>query len=161
MSYIQPQVLSSLLTHLTVLKMTIANHHDLSLRELLTLGVLATRGSVPFQELSIILSIPKSALTSLIDRLQTQGVVERRQHDRDRRRWFVTLTPSGQDLTQSIQREESRLIEPTLEEFSEAEREAFLKVIQALNSELVPQASRELARRGRVSKLKSRQKGRG
>jgi DNA-binding MarR family transcriptional regulator len=159
---VSPQIFSSLLTHLTVLQMAIAQHHSLSLRELLVLGVLATQGNIPFKELSAALSIPKSALTGLIDRLQAHGIVERRQSEWDRRCWLVTLTPSGRHLTQAIQGEEDRLMQPALDGLSETEQEAFLKAIQALNSELEGvRPRRELASEGRTPKLGNLQKGDG
>ncbi|MEK7280920.1 MAG: MarR family transcriptional regulator [Chloroflexota bacterium] len=108
-----------LLARLAVVKAALAQNHRLSLRELLTLGVLASRGHLSFKELYQSLSIPKSALTAIIDKLQKQGLVERHQDKEDRRRWIALLTPQGEVLTQSIWDEEVRLLEPLLREVPE------------------------------------------
>ncbi|MBI4233132.1 MAG: MarR family transcriptional regulator [Chloroflexi bacterium] len=148
MVHVPAGFVSTLVTYLTVLKLSIATHHDLSLRGLLALGVLATKGPVSFKELHQLLSIPKSALTGLVDFLAAEGVVERRQDQQDRRRWIVSLTPSGERLAQAMQEEESRLVEPALQGLSDEEQAAFLKAIKSLSRELLEAQGHREARQG-------------
>jgi len=125
-------LVSSLLIHLTVLNLNLARHYNLGLRELLVVAVLAIREELSFRQLHEALSIPKSALTGIIDHLHVRGMVERRQDRRDRRRWLVSLSPSGQRLAQMMQEEEADLLQSAFEGLSQAEQEAFLKATRAL-----------------------------
>ncbi|MBI2165930.1 MAG: MarR family transcriptional regulator [Chloroflexi bacterium] len=138
-----------------------AHDHSLGLRSFLILCSLPAQGQVSFKELSHLLAVPKSALTGLIDHLQEKGLVERRQDQQDRRRWFIALTQRGQRITQKIrEEEEAKVIRPVLQQLAETEAEAFLKVTEALQRELaVILLERKPARRSRVSKLANRKKG--
>jgi len=126
-------LVSSFLAHLTLLNLSLARHHNLGLRELLVLVALAVQGQLSFGELHEALSIPKSALTGIIDHLHVRGMVERRQDHQDRRRWLISLSQSGQRLARTIQEEETSLLQAAFQGLSEAEQEAFLKATQTLN----------------------------
>ena len=130
------QLVSHLVTQLAGLRFYLGQSHHLSLREVSVLGVLATQGAVSFTELHRALSIPKSVLTGLADRLNARGVIERRHDKRDRRRWLVSLTPLGQQFTAAITAEETRAIEMAMRNLSESEQEVFVKSLQAINGEL-------------------------
>src|SRR5512133_3943911 len=51
----------------------------------------------PFTELSRALGLDKSAITGLVDRLASKGLVERRLTPSDRRSMSIMLTDAGRD----------------------------------------------------------------
>jgi DNA-binding MarR family transcriptional regulator len=133
---IAPQFVGAVLVHLTALKLGLAQYYRISLRELMTLGLVAGRGEASLTALHKSLSIPKSAVTALVDRLHARGMLQRRQDPEDRRRWLVSLTPSGKRLVEGVQEEESRLVQDALGKLSDAEQRAFIKALNALKEEL-------------------------
>jgi DNA-binding MarR family transcriptional regulator len=62
------------------------------------LSYLEVHGSSGQSELARDLGLTSSALTSLVDRLERQGVAERVQHPRDRRRTTIRVTERGAEL---------------------------------------------------------------
>jgi DNA-binding MarR family transcriptional regulator len=137
MVHLAPQLIAAVLTHLTALRLSLAQYHRVSLRELLALGFVGSRGEASLTALHQSLSIPKSAVTALVDRLHARGMVERRQDQLDRRRWFVSLTPSGQHLMQEVEEEEARLVQDALKRLPESEQEAFLKALHGLKEQFI------------------------
>jgi DNA-binding MarR family transcriptional regulator len=70
-------------------------HVVFSKQELLALGVLGVNGACRMGEIAAYLGVGQSAVTPLVDRLEDQGVVERRRSKEDRRVWLVALTEKG------------------------------------------------------------------
>ncbi len=134
--HLPPDLIFSFLTHVARTKLSLAQHHGLSLRELIVLATIATQGPLSFKQLHELLAIPKSGLTGLIDYLHEKRLVNRRQDSQDRRRWFVALTGPGQRLVQTIQDEDTRLVESALDSLQESEQTAFLKAAEAVHREL-------------------------
>lgn len=58
-------------------------------------------GAASLGELITALNLPKQSATDVIDRLEDGGLVERRADKRDRRRFEVILTPTGQRRAKS------------------------------------------------------------
>lgn len=73
-------------------------HLDLSMGQLKTLFVLATRQAVNVSALADTLDIGKPAASVLVDHLVQLGLAARTEDAEDRRRTLVTLTPTGSDL---------------------------------------------------------------
>jgi len=76
-------------------RQVVAEAIGLGTTESQALSYLAVHGSSGQSELARDLGLTSSALTSLVDRLERQGVAERLRHPRDRRRTIVTLTDRG------------------------------------------------------------------
>lgn len=155
--HLPPDLIFSFLTHVARTKLSLAQHHGLSLRELIVVATIATQGPVSFKQLHELLSIPKSALTGLVDYLHERHLVDRRQDSQDRRRWFVALTSPGKRLVETIQEEDTRLVQSALESLEEPEQTAFLKAAEAVQKELaratvgVPSTARRRRRRPRTA----------
>ena len=64
----------------------------------LTLMVLWQFGDRSIGDIAARLVLPGHAVTPMIDRLETAGLVERRRYDQDRRIVLVGLTPAGVEL---------------------------------------------------------------
>jgi DNA-binding MarR family transcriptional regulator len=56
-------------------------------------------GSLPLSQLGKLLQIHQTSITSLVDRLEKQGLIERVPHPTDRRSILARLTPAGRVLT--------------------------------------------------------------
>ena len=56
-------------------------------------------GSLPLSQLGKALQIHQTSITSLVDRLEKQGLIERAPHPTDRRSTLARMTPSGRALT--------------------------------------------------------------
>jgi DNA-binding MarR family transcriptional regulator len=68
----------------------------LSLAKLAALKAIAAAGeSLPLTQLADRLSCVKSNITQLVDRLETDGLVQRQSDPNDRRARLATLTPAG------------------------------------------------------------------
>ncbi len=56
-------------------------------------------GSLPLNQLGKQLQIHQTSITSLVDKLQAQGLIRRTPHPTDRRSTIAQITPSGRALT--------------------------------------------------------------
>lgn len=56
-------------------------------------------GSLPLSHLGKLLQIHQTSITSLVDRLEKQGLINRVPHPTDRRSTLAQLTPAGRVLT--------------------------------------------------------------
>jgi DNA-binding MarR family transcriptional regulator len=57
-------------------------------------------GSLPLSQLGKVLQIHQTSITSLVDKLQSQGLIERVPHPTDRRSTIARMTPAGRTLTE-------------------------------------------------------------
>ncbi len=68
----------------------------------LVLRLLIKKGALSSADLSRQMYVTPSNITGIIDRLEKKGLVERIRKQGDRRVALITLTPSGQQLGQTI-----------------------------------------------------------
>ena len=66
--------------------------------EALVLLTFTRTGSLPLGKIGPRLMIHPTSVTNIIDRLETDGYVERAQHPDDRRTTLATITPAGRKL---------------------------------------------------------------
>jgi DNA-binding MarR family transcriptional regulator len=57
------------------------------------------RDALPLNQLGKVLQIHQTSITSLVDRLEKQGLIERVPHPTDRRSTLARITPAGRVLT--------------------------------------------------------------
>ena len=57
------------------------------------------KGSLPLSQLGKELQIHQTSITSLVDRLEKQGLIKRTPHPTDRRSTIAQITPAGRTLT--------------------------------------------------------------
>ena len=111
--------------------------HGVAPRYLGLLGIIAEHPGQPQSRLAEAIALKRSSLVPIIDRLEAEGLIERRASPDDRRYKSVWLTPKGRrvvsELTAKARAQEDRL----LEGFSERERKtlgALLgRVVENLN----------------------------
>lgn len=66
--------------------------------EVLTLLSFTRRGELPMGKLGARLQVHPASVTSAVQRLERQGLVERRPHPDDRRTTLAVLTPEGRNV---------------------------------------------------------------
>lgn len=97
--------------------------HDLSMREYDVLYTLSKcGGSARPGELRQNVLLSQPALSRLVDRLATRGLVERVSDETDRRAVRVTLTPGGAELQRAVGRTHARSVELAMRALDREER---------------------------------------
>jgi DNA-binding MarR family transcriptional regulator len=91
---------SSMITKQRLMKL--AEEHDLTLMQALTLGLLEPGEPLPMSSISELLAIDPSSVSGIVDRLFTGSYIERREGTIDRRVKTITLTPAGLALRNKL-----------------------------------------------------------
>lgn len=71
----------------------------------------------------------KSNITQLVDRLEADGLVERRAFPEDRRSILAVITDRGRERYEAGDRELTKAVEELLEPFSSQERESIISLL--------------------------------
>lgn len=107
---------------------------NISPPQMAVLFVLTEKNMLPMGDLSAILELDKSAITRLVDRLETAGFVTREMDPADRRQYKISITPSGTSEAARAKVLVDRINEKLLKNVSREDLEVFTRV---LNSVLV------------------------
>jgi DNA-binding MarR family transcriptional regulator len=108
------------------------------------------------QALANRLEVSARNITGLVDALEGGGYVERAPHPTDRRATLVTLTPSAEELMREMQRDHEELSTTLLAAVAPADRDAFLRGIDAVAGRL-----RDLVAASGAGRSAARPTGRG
>ena len=79
------------------------------------------------RELTDAMSSDPNTIASLLERMQSTGLVERRMHERDRRAYRINLKPPGKRKYEEVREVAVRLQMEILSVLPEAQRQDFLK----------------------------------
>jgi DNA-binding MarR family transcriptional regulator len=109
--------------------LAVASEFDLSPPQVMALRVLEPGEPVPMRELARALHCDNSNVTGIVDRLEDRGLVERRGALHDRRVKMLTVTPSGAQLREELERRLSDPPEP-LARLSGADQRALRDVMR-------------------------------
>lgn len=103
-------------------------------RELAVLSALDEDGTLSQQQVAHRLDIDRTTMVSLIDALESKGLVARRAHPEDRRRNIVALTESGTDTRhragRALDAAEGTFLGPLLQR----DARQFRDILRALNN---------------------------
>jgi DNA-binding MarR family transcriptional regulator len=83
------------------------------------------------KEVADALMTSNAAVTKLLDRLEKKGYITREFNPDDRRQVSLSLTPAGQEIIQTNEREQQEKLAQILDRLDQEEKEEF---IHALNS---------------------------
>jgi DNA-binding MarR family transcriptional regulator len=108
----------------------------LTLPQMHTLEILGSFGNMRMKELAQKMGITTGALTVLVDRVERQGLVTRKPHETDRRSIRVELTPEGNRHFQEHHALHTQLTHELVSSLAPSEADAFLVILQKLNSHL-------------------------
>jgi len=73
-------------------------HQGMTAPQGMVMGILSKEKTVKITELSSKLSLSNSTVSGIVDRLEKQGMVERKRSEEDRRVVHVSLSPDFKDL---------------------------------------------------------------
>ena len=77
----------------------------------------------------------------LIDRIEAAGLVERRQHPKDRRVRLLHLTPAAHPILEEMRKIGQATREEALAEISPADRERLTEILLSMRANLIEVAS--------------------
>lgn len=126
-------MLTHLLSYVTMLKLALAKRFGLNAFQFLTLVLIGNTERLSIKELKKQLAIPGSSLTFTLDALEKRGLIRRLRSKEDRRQWFLSLSAKGERLYAEIVKAESEAMSPLLDNLSDSEKAAFLKIAESLS----------------------------
>lgn len=109
---------------------------DMEPREFALLRAIAPAEGASQQAIAERLRIPPSRMVAFVDALEERGLVERRQHPRDRRARALHLTEKGRVLLESAFKLASRFESHLCARLSATERAQLLDLLQSVGSQL-------------------------
>ncbi|MEX2338755.1 MAG: MarR family transcriptional regulator, partial [Aquisalimonadaceae bacterium] len=107
--------------------------------------VIATLGNtegMTFKELGRRTLIYKTTLTSVVDRLESRGLIERVPAEIDRRSTIARLTAAGESLFQTVFPAHSELLRKHLEQLDDAEMQDAIRILRRLRTAFNPDSDR-------------------
>lgn len=106
--------------------------HELSQGEFAILEVLYHRGPLLLGEVQRKILVSSGGVTYLVDRLEADGLVERRECPTDRRARYAALTPKGRQLMKRIFPEHAAALERAVAGLSGTEKKQAIDLLRKL-----------------------------
>jgi DNA-binding MarR family transcriptional regulator len=130
--HIPAHIISHLLSYLALIKLASAREFGLNAFQFLALLLVGNKEGIGIKELKRELSLPGSSLTFTIDSLEKKRLIKRRRSKEDRRQWLLSLSARGERLYKEIIKADSEMMSSAMENLSETETAAFLKIAEEL-----------------------------
>lgn len=83
--------------------------------------------------------IEAGSLTSILNRMEEKGIIERRMLNGNRRTYYIFLTESGKRLQKLVEQGFSKIEKEVWDGISDIERDAFMKTFLKINENLSKQ----------------------
>jgi len=106
-----------------------------TLNEFMVLKLLS-ESSMRSSDLSKILQVSASHITSVTDSLVEKGLIERKRSNKDRRVVDLILTEKGKSLISQLKETKSRFLKDQLDVFTEEERETLYRLFRKFEDHL-------------------------
>ncbi|HSJ13307.1 MAG TPA: MarR family transcriptional regulator [Longimicrobiales bacterium] len=106
--------------------------------EFAVLDVLYHRGPLLLGEVQRKVLVSSGGVTYLVDRLERQGLAERRDRATDRRARYAALTPKGEKLMEAIFPEHAVVIDRAVAGLDAAEQETAITLLRKLGTSVAP-----------------------
>jgi DNA-binding MarR family transcriptional regulator len=107
-------------------------HGDISVAYFAVLQSLWENDGMSITDLGEKAQLEKSTMTSLIDRMETAGLVRREDHPTDRRAYQICLTPRGKEMEQKLDEVVSRVYRHLTRGITEEDLQRSIKVCRRL-----------------------------
>ncbi len=121
----------------------VANSFSITPQQLLAIKVLGEYGTMAMSELAVYLGCDASNVTSLVDKLETRGLMERRSAPHDRRVKSIVLTGEGTDIYRGA-KEAFRQPPPAIANLTTSDQEVlcaiFRRAIASMENAATPAA---------------------
>lgn len=124
-----------------------ARDHGLTRAQWQVLAYLARNEGIPQARLAELLEVEAITLVRLLDKLEARGLIERRQHPSDRRMWLLHLRDAAHPILASMRPLGDLTRAEAFEGVSTAEREALLKTLSAMKTNLIEACGRPVESR--------------
>ncbi len=105
---------------------------ELGVSDFGVLEALLHKGDLPINALGNKVLLTSSSMTAAVDRLASQGLVERKNDPDDRRTRVVSLTQKGQKLIERAFKQHSHDMEQIMSPLSEQERNTLIELLHKL-----------------------------
>ncbi len=104
--------------------------HEVTAAQAYSLLAFPSDSDVSMNELSEAMGLANSTMTRMIDNLVSKGLVNRRHDDEDRRVVRVTLTPRGQELRRTFEKERQEIYGEVLVDIQESDHVAIIAALE-------------------------------
>jgi DNA-binding MarR family transcriptional regulator len=111
------------------------------------LAFLAPNEGIHQGGLAEILEVEPITLLRILDKLESRGLIERRQHPTDRRIWLLYLTPQAHPILDQMRELGDLTRSEALDGIPEAEREKLLGTLTIMKKNLVAACAKPAATR--------------
>lgn len=101
----------------------------LTMTEMSILQIIESNPKIIFKEICAGLGFPKSTLTSAVNRLEEKGLVKRNSSSRDKRAYYLELTPTGMQAQRAHVLVEHTVFEKLLSNLDGGEVETLIALI--------------------------------
>lgn len=91
------------------------------------------------KEIAAACHIEAGSLTSILNRMEEKGIIERRMLNGNRRTYYIFLTESGKRLQKLVEQGFSKIEKEVWDGISDIERDAFMKTFLKINENLSKQ----------------------
>lgn len=113
---------------------TVAGEFELTVQQIFALKQLGRERPMAMSELASSLGCDASNVTSIVDKLESRGLVDRRSADHDRRVKALVMTPAGIELQERIEAR-MQVPPPTLGNLGAEDQRVLCEILErALNS---------------------------
>lgn len=109
----------------------VARQHGLTPQQVQLLCVVGD-GPVGMKELACGLSMEKSSLTGLVDRVERRGLITRVRDAHDRRAWLVAVTDEGERVSHKCHRAVVDRLEALADDLSTEDKQRFVSLAAQL-----------------------------
>jgi MarR family 2-MHQ and catechol resistance regulon transcriptional repressor len=110
----------------------LAGRLNLTQQKWVLLAALDKHGECVLSQLGESLLVTKANITGMVDRLERDGLVERRRDPQDRRLWWVRLTQAGREALTAMNQIQAEWLNRCFEGLDEKEMRAFLGTLKEL-----------------------------
>ena len=135
MIHIPANIVAQIFSHAATVKLALAKEFGLNPLQFLALVLVGNEDGLSTKKLRHKLSVPGSSLTFTVDSLEKKQLIKRQRSESDRRQWLLSLSDSGDLLYQQIVEAEHKAISPALDNLSEVEKAAFLRIAEEITKE--------------------------
>lgn len=88
------------------------------------------------KDLVIKLNITPASVSSIVNQMESQGLIERVQDEKDGRRFILSLTEKGQNMVSSVVDAWTKIQEETTKGFTENEKATLFQLLKKLENNL-------------------------
>lgn len=108
--------------------------HGLNISEFGVLEVLLNKGELPVQKIAEKILVTSGTITYVINKLETKGLVIRKNCEKDKRIFYVCLTQKGRDLITDVFQKQIQFLEELLGDLDEEVKKDLIKNMFSLQN---------------------------